>query len=122
MTQLLEKEPEINQIEIQLQHYEHCVFRFKSDIEAWKASLKRASSKSGQIKTDESKLTEIQKEIAVIQQKVTLLKTDYDQRETFRQKAGELEKLVQVKLLKLQVETLTERLTKGEAKISDEIK
>ncbi len=121
LAQLLEKEPEINQLEKQLQQYEHCVFRFKSDIEAWKASLKRASSKSGQIKTDESKLTEIQKEIAVIQQKATLLKTDYDQRETFRQKAGELEKLVQVKLLKLQVETLTERLTKGEAKTSDEI-
>ncbi|MGE0021353.1 MAG: SbcC/MukB-like Walker B domain-containing protein [Draconibacterium sp.] len=120
--QLVEKEPEINLLEKQLQQYEHCVFSFKSDIEAWKASGNRAAIKSAQIKTDETKLADIQKQIQEIQTKINGLKPDFEKRETFRQKATELGKVVQIKLLKSQVETLTERLKNGEAKTAEEIK
>jgi exonuclease SbcC len=122
LAQLLENEPKINALEKQLQQYERCVFSFKSDIEALKASGNRASIKSAQIKIDETRLAEIQKSIADIQQKITLLKPDYGQRETFKQKAGELEKVVQIKLLKSQNEVLAERLKNGEAKTAGEIK
>lgn len=121
LAQLVEKEPEINALEKQLQQYERCVFSFKSDIEAWKASGNRAAIKSAQIKADETKLAEIQKQLQEIQEKINELKPDFDNRETFRQKATELEKVVQIKLLKSQVETLAERLNNGEAKTAEEI-
>jgi len=122
LTQLLEKEPEINLLEIQLQQYERCVFSFKSDIEAWKASGNRAATKSAQIKSDENRLAEIQKLLQDIQAKINGLKPDFENRETYRQKATELEKVVQIKLLKSQVEVLTERLKNGETKTAEEIK
>ena len=122
LAQLVEKEPEINALEKQLQQYERCVFSFKSDIEAWKAAGNRAAIKSAQIKTDEIKLADIQKQLQEIQAKINGLKPDFDNREIFRQKAIELEKVVQIKLLKSQVETLTERLKNGEAKTAEEIK
>ena len=122
LTQLLEKEPEINLLEIQLQQYERCVFSFKSDIEAWKASGNRAATKSAQIKSDENRLAEIQKLLQDIQAKINGLKPDFENRETYRQKATELEKVFQIKLLKSQVEVLTERLKNGEAKTAEEIK
>ena len=122
LTQLLEKEPEINLLEIQLQQYERCVLSFKSDIEAWKASGNRAATKSAQIKSDENRLAEIQKLLQDIQAKINGLKPDFENRETYRQKATELEKVFQIKLLKSQVEVLTERLKNGEAKTAEEIK
>lgn len=122
LAQLFEKEPEINRLEKQLRQYERCVFSFKSDMDALKASRNRSAIKSAQIKNDEIKLAEIQNSISEIQQKINLQKPDYDQRETFRQKAGELEKLVQIKLLKSQIEVLTERLKNGEVKTAGEIK
>jgi exonuclease SbcC len=120
--QLLKNEPEINALEKQLLQYERCVFRFKSDIVALKAANDRAGKKSVQIKNDEIRLAEIQKSITEIQQKINSLKPDYDQRETFRQKAIELEKVIQIKLLKSQIEALAERLKNGEAKTAGEIK
>ena len=122
LTQLLEKEPEINLLEIQLQQYERCVFSFKSDIEAWKASGNRAATKSAQIKSDENRLAEIKKLLQDIQAKINGLKPDFENRETYRQKATELEKVFQIKLLKSQVEVLTERLKNGETKTAEEIK
>lgn len=122
LTQLLEKEAGINTLEKQLQQYELCVFRFKSDIDALKTANERAARKSIQIKADEKQLTELQQSVKDVQQKLSLLKPDYEQREIFRQKAGELEKLLQIKTLKTQVEATSERLIKGETVVTDETK
>lgn len=122
LTQLLEKEAGINTLEKQLQQYELCVFRFKSDIDALKTANERAARKSIQIKADEKQLEELKQSVKDVQQKLSLLKPDYEQREIFRQKAGELEKLLQIKTLKTQVEATSERLIKGETVVTDETK
>ncbi len=113
LANLQKKEPEFNRLGKTLLQYENCVLCFKTVIDSLDTSHKKIALKKVQIENGEQQL---KNQIAEIKQKeevLAVIKKEFENRETLKQKADELAKLVKIISLEQQIETEKSRFEKG---------
>ncbi len=113
------KEPEFRQLEKTIRDYELCVDQFKSLLQAYDDCADRQNKKVQQIEKDEEKLKVLVESIEKIQEQLEDIKSDYEQRDLFKQQAEELGKLISVIDLQESVVALQNRLIKGTGLLDD---
>ena len=110
---LQNQEPDFIQLEKTTQQYEKCVLHFKNLLEAFEISAKKITEKNKQIETDNQKLTKVDDEISRYETNFKRIKLAFDNRESLKQKAQELEKINKINSLNKSITNEKERLKKG---------
>jgi DNA repair protein SbcC/Rad50 len=117
--QMQVKEPEFIQLEKTISDYELCVDQFKSLLQAYDDCANRQKKKVEQIKKDEDKLKALGVSIEKVQEQLENIKTDYEQRDLYKQQAEELGKLISIRDLQESILALQNRLMKGTNLLDD---
>ncbi|MBK6283570.1 MAG: hypothetical protein IPF54_13810, partial [Draconibacterium sp.] len=116
---LQKQEPDFLQLEKTTLQYEKCVLQFKNLFDALETSTKKVAEKTKQIETDSLKLEKEEAEITKSETTLDEIKPAHENRETLKQRAGELEKLLQIKKLDTTITDENERLLKGDKFVQD---
>ncbi len=116
---LQKQEPDFLQLEKTTIQYEKCVLQFKNLFDALETSTKKVADKIKQIKTDSQKLEKEEAEITKSETTLNEIKPAHENREALKQRAGELEKLLQIKKLDTTITDENERLSKGNKFVQD---
>ena len=116
---LQKQEPDFIQLEKKTHEYEKCVLQFKNLLDTLETSTKKVAEKTKQIETDSLKLENEKAEIIKSETILNEIKPAYEAREILKQRAGELEKLLQIRKLDITISEENERLTKGNKIISE---
>ena len=110
---LQKQEPDFLQLEKTTLQYEKCVLQFKNLLDALETSTKKVADKSKQIESDSQKLAKEETEIARNETVLNEIKPSYETKESLKQRAEELGKLIQIKNSNATIASENDRLLKG---------
>lgn len=110
---LKDKEPGFREMEKTILQYEKCISQFKNRLDALEASSKKITQKTELIKNETQKLTSQEDEIHRDETILLEIKPGFETRELLKQRAEELEKVVQIVGLENKIAKEKERLVKG---------
>ena len=110
---LQKQEPGFIELEKTTNQYEKCVLQFKNLLDALETCSKKVTDKTKQIESDSQKLEKEENEIALNETTLNEIKPAYETREKLKQRAEEIEKLLQIKNLETKIVGENERLAKG---------
>jgi exonuclease SbcC len=110
---LQKQEPDFIELEKTMLQYERCVLQFKNLFDALETSTKKVADKIKQIEMDSLKLEKEEDEITKNELVLNEIKPAYENRDKLKQRAEELEKLLQIKNLDIIISDENERLSKG---------
>jgi exonuclease SbcC len=101
---LQNQEPDFIQLEKTTQQYEKCTLYFKNLLDTFEISTKKITEKNEQIETDNQKLLKVENEIGKVEASFKKIKSAYDNRESLKQRAQELEKITKINSLNKSVQ------------------
>ncbi|HAO23095.1 MAG TPA: hypothetical protein DCQ37_23160 [Desulfobacteraceae bacterium] len=122
---LKNEKPKYIRLENQLKEYEFCKSNFEILIADHKEIRDKIKSLSEEIQKSESKIKELSQKILAEEKTSDSLKKECDQRDQLKQKAEELQKIIDISKFKEELITLQKRAEKGQKcidEISEEIK
>ena len=110
---LQEQEPEFKKREKLVTDYEICVLQFNHLLDSLQTSTKRLEQKETQIQQDSLKLTNYKTGIKKLEVQLAELKPSYEKRQELKNRADELNSLLQIKKLGGEIVGKQGRLKKG---------
>lgn len=113
LKKLKQQEPEFIKLAETIRKYENCLLRFKSILDALETSNKKINLKIKQIKSDTNDLKLQEEAITRKDSELSKIKSDYEKRDMIKQRAEELSKLSEIKILTNNIEKGKIRLEKG---------
>lgn len=119
LARLKEKANDFNSLERQVKEYEVCLYQFSDLLEAHKNTQTKIKQLSQVIQEKESHFEKIQQKLTQDEQSFSEVKTQYEQRESLKQKIDEFGKIIQINELNKELAVLAERIDKGKPMIKD---
>ena len=116
---LNEKLPEIQLLEQKIADYEYCLIHFKNLFDAADSGTKKVQQLTEKMGVDTLNLKNAEDQIAASEQSYTAIKVAYDCRDTLKQQADELEKLIRLVELKHLIIHSEDRIKKGDVFIQN---
>jgi DNA repair protein SbcC/Rad50 len=113
MNELKKQEAEFIKLSETISKYENCLLRFKNILDAMEKSNKKINMKTKQIKSEANELKGHKEAITRKEIELSKIKYDYEKREIIKQRAEELSKLSEIKILTSNIEKDKIRLEKG---------
>lgn len=111
----------MQQLELQLKHYESCLIHFKGDLESQKKFKISIRSLSEQLEADTAQKQALQAELKAKEVEIELLKVKNEGRDSLLKEADDLEKRIQIAQLTTDLLNLRARLEKGEKMVADNV-
>jgi exonuclease SbcC len=111
----------MQQLELQLKHYESCLIHFKGDLESQQKFKISIRSLSEQLEADTAQKQALQAELKAKEVEIELLKVKNEGRDSLLKEADDLEKRIQIAQLTTDLLNLTARLEKGEKMVADNV-
>lgn len=111
----------MQQLELQLKHYESCLIHFKGDLESQQKFKISIRSLSEQLEADKAQKQALQAELKAKEVEIELLKVKNEGRDSLLKEADDLEKRIQIAQLTTDLLNLTARLEKGEKMVADNV-
>ena len=116
---LNEKLPEIQLLEQKIADYEYCLIHFKNLFDAADSGTKKVQQLNEKMGIETLNLQRAEVQIAASEQSYAAIKVAYDSRDTLKQQADELEKLIRLTELKQLVIHSEDRIKKGDVFIQN---
>lgn len=111
----------MQQLELQLKHYESCLIHFKGDLESQQKFKISIRSLSEQLEADIAQKQALQAELKAKEVEIELLKGKNEGRDSLLKEADDLEKRIQIAQFTTDLLNLRARLEKGEKMVADNV-
>lgn len=94
---LLDRKPEIDQLEKQVAQYEYCLLHFKGLMDAETSIIENQTRKRGQLTTVSERLQGIQRQLSIDEPKLQTVTADYNLLESRKKEKSEYETVLSIK-------------------------
>ena len=121
LSSLKQKESEIVKLEANLASYEFCIIHFKGLLDSLESTNINIQKIKSSINTDESSFKDISTKLKELESEFETIKKAYETRDTLKQKADELTKIVRIFDLLDRYRNFLDRISKGEKLIAETV-
>jgi exonuclease SbcC len=112
---------EFDSLEYELNKYNYCIHNFKFLVENNKRLQANDEKLKEELETLNKRLEKLKKQIKTDEENLKELKPLFDNRESLKIQAEELEKLLKVKELNKEINNLSDRIAKGEKTLNETV-
>jgi exonuclease SbcC len=119
LNELKKQQPEFERLKTQLKEYQYCQVHFKSKIEKLAIDKNKAVTLKNELESAKKQFDELNKQLEKLESEFKELKKRFDAKEDLKKEAEAYEKVLQIKQLKIDVESLQNRIKKGNNTIDD---